>query len=60
MKSQFIIRKSIWGEYYQVRVRDLNDGGEETIDRIDSLAEAQKLWDSLTSQGMKSIYPRPQ
>jgi hypothetical protein len=58
MDAQFIIRKSIYGEYWQVRVRDLRGGSEDTVDRLHSLAEAQAAWDSM-SQTMRPVYARP-
>ena len=54
----FIIAKSVMGPYWQVRVRDLRTGSEDTVDRCYSLESARAKWDSL-SRTMQPLRDRP-
>jgi len=50
----FVIQKSIWGNYWQVRVR--NDIGEEdTVDRLYSIEEAYEKYDILKGKGLNPL-----
>ena len=54
----FIIVKSVMGPYWQVRVRDLRTGSEDTVDRCYSLETARAKWDRMT-QTMTALRERP-
>jgi len=54
----FIVTKSVLGPYWQVRVRDLRTGVEDTVDRAYTLVEAQQKWDKL-SDTMSALRERP-
>ena len=54
----FIVAKSILGPYWQVRVRDLRSGSEDTVDRVHTITEAQQKWDSLSTT-MLPLRDRP-
>ena len=44
----FIVSKSVLGPYWQIRVRDLRTGSEDTVDRVYTITEAQEQWDNLS------------
>jgi len=56
--AAFLIRRSVIGDYWQVRVRDLRTGAEDTVDRIYSLLDAQAAWDRMSKE-MRPMYERP-
>uniref|UniRef100_A0A6H2A6U9 Uncharacterized protein n=1 Tax=viral metagenome TaxID=1070528 RepID=A0A6H2A6U9_9ZZZZ len=54
----FIVSKSALGPYWQIRLRDLRTGSEDTVDRVYTITEARKKWDNL-SITMSPLRERP-
>ena len=51
MDTAFRIVRSVLGNYWQVRVRDLRSGAEDTVDRLYSQAEVDAARARFTAQG---------
>ena len=55
MNAAFRIKRSSIGNYWQVRVRDLNTGNEDTVDRLYTEEEVIRKRTALIAAGMKDL-----
>ena len=55
MDMAFRIVRSIFGDYWQLRARDLRDGNEATVARLYTQAEIDAKRASLLAQGWRDL-----